>query len=71
MAGKYDVVDKYIVTFMKDRDHRHVTVGELFQKLRCEVNNDITIIDRRMQSLKKKGIVFNSIGKGWGLVNHG
>lgn len=63
--GVYDELDNAILRRLDD-SIRPVDIGSIW----CEVLDispvkNITILDRRMQALKKKGLVYNVKGKGW------
>ncbi|HCO3755911.1 TPA: hypothetical protein ACNTUM_000653 [Escherichia coli] len=58
---KYDDLDYSILAILNKAP---TPVFDIWLKFKDEVT-EITIIDRRMQHLKKKGLVSNIRGKGW------
>ena len=58
--GKCDGLDAKILALCDNL----TPVFDIWLKLRDEVK-DITYIDRRLQALKKKGLVMNVRGCGW------
>lgn len=57
----YKDLDEKIVAMLNEKP---TPVFNIWLKFRDEVKN-ITVIDRRMQSLKKRNLVTNIKGKGW------
>jgi len=58
---KYEEMDCGILAML----NKHPTpIWDIWLKYRDEVKG-IEVIDRRMQSLRKKGLVANIPGKGW------
>ena len=58
--AKYDELDSKILALLDNL----TPVFDIWLKLRDDVKN-ITYIDRRLQALKKKGLVMNVRGCGW------
>lgn len=67
MAGKYVELDGAILSLLKQRHPDIVGVEDIYISLRDSVEN-MNVIDRRMQHLKKKGLVYNKRCYGWGLI---
>lgn len=59
--SKYEELDLKILRMLS---FKTTPVFEIWLKFRDDVIN-ITVIDRRMQALKKKGLVCNVRGCGW------
>jgi len=57
----YQAIDVKILSML---NHNPIPVWDIWMKFREDVDG-IHIIDRRMQSLRKKGLVANIPGKGW------
>lgn len=63
--GAYDELDDAILRRLDD-SIRPVDICSIwFEVLDISPVKNITILDRRMQALKKKGLVYNVNGKGW------
>lgn len=63
--GIYDELDNAILRRLDD-SIRPVDIGSIWVAvLDISPIKNITLIDRRMQALKKKGLVYNVKGKGW------
>ena len=59
--SKYEELDLKILHMLSVKP---TPVFDIWLKFRDDVR-DITVIDRRMRALKKKGFVFNVRGCGW------
>ncbi len=59
--SKYEELDLKILHMLSVKP---TPVFDIWLKFRDDVRN-ITVIDRRMQVLKKKGFVYNVRGHGW------
>lgn len=59
--SKYEELDLKILQMLSVKP---TPVFDIWLKFRDDVRN-ITVIDRRMQVLKKKGFVCNVRGRGW------
>lgn len=59
--SKYEELDLKILHILSVNP---TPVFDIWSKFRDDVR-DITVIDRRMQALKKKGLVYNVSGCGW------
>lgn len=59
--SKYEELDLKILHMLSVKP---TPVFDIWLKFRDDVR-DITVIDRRMQALKKKGFVYNIRGCGW------
>lgn len=59
--SKYEELDLKILHMLSVKP---TPVFDIWLKFRDDVR-DITVIDRRMQTLKKKGLVYNVLGFGW------
>lgn len=59
--SKYEELDMKILNMLSVSP---TPVFDIWLKFRDEVR-DITVIDRRMQHLKKKGFIYNVSGCGW------
>lgn len=59
--SKYEELDLKILHTLS---FNPTPVFDIWSKFRDDVR-DITVIDRRMQALKKKGLVYNVSGCGW------
>lgn len=59
--SKYEKLDCAIVEMLSQKP---TTIFDIWLKFRDQVK-DISVLDRRMQHLKKKGLVVNILGKGW------
>ena len=59
--SKYEELDLKISHMLSVKP---TPVFDIYLKFRDDVR-DITVIDRRMQVLKKKGLVYNVRGCGW------
>nr|DAH11564.1 MAG TPA: Iron dependent repressor, N-terminal DNA binding domain [Caudoviricetes sp.] len=63
--GAYDELDNAILRRLDD-SIRPVDIGSIWcEVLEISPVKNITILDRRMQALKKRGLVYNVKGKGW------
>ena len=69
MGSKYELVDLNILSILKFHHPEVVGVGEIYHSIRNEVDS-MNVVDRRMQSLRRKGPVYNKKCYGWGLLNH-
>ena len=64
--GAYDELDAAILKRLDDA-LRPVDISSIWVSvLDISPVKNITIVDRRMQALKKKGLVYNVRGQGWG-----
>ena len=59
--SKYEELDMKILHILSVNP---TPIFDIWLKFRDDVR-DITVIDRRMQTLKKKGLVYNVRGRGW------
>lgn len=59
--SKYEQLDKEILSMLSNKP---TPIWDIWLKWRYE-GLDITVVDRRMQYLKKKSLVANIRGKGW------
>lgn len=63
--GVYDELDNAILRRLDDSVGPVGIESIWFEVLDISPVKNITILDRRMQALKKKGPVYNVRGKGW------
>ena len=63
----YEKLDAQIMEMLSENPS---PVFDIWLRFRDQVRN-INVIDRRMQSLKKKGLVCNIKGAGWAEVKRG
>jgi hypothetical protein len=63
--GAYDELDDAILRRLDDSAEPVGIESIWFAVLDISPVKNITILDRRMQALKKKGLVYNVKGKGW------
>ncbi len=63
--GVYDELDNAILRRLDDSVGPVGIESIWFEVLDISPVKNITILDRRMQALKKKGLVYNVRGKGW------
>ncbi|EGM7123460.1 hypothetical protein IRX84_000250 [Escherichia coli] len=63
--SKYEKLDQNILSMLSERP---TPVFDIWLKWRCN-GMYIETIDRRMQYLRKKGLVANVRGKGWVKIN--
>lgn len=63
--GVYDELDDAILRLLDDSVGPVGIESIWFEVLDISPVKNITILDRRMQALKKKGLVYNVKGKGW------
>lgn len=63
--GVYDELDDAILRRLDDSVGPVGIESIWFEVLDISPVKNITILDRRMQALKKKGLVYNVKGKGW------
>lgn len=72
MAGKYGEIDQMILDSLaltdRPRQFSDIYVGKLYQACISIAgkNEPARVLDRRLQALKKKGLIYHS--KGWMLV---
>lgn len=71
MAGKYDEIDQMILDSLSDKPKQFsdIYVKELYQAcvlIAGPKSEPARVLDRRLQALKNKGLIYHS--KGWQLV---
>jgi len=70
MAGKYDEIDQMILDSMTDKPRQFSEIygGQVYQACVAIAGKSepARVLDRRLQALKYKGLIYHS--KGWMLV---
>ena len=69
MTNKYEKLDQMILNRLGDRPvpFMDIMIGEVFEECdRLTGNEPFRVLDRRLQALRKKGLIMNiSCSKGW------